>query len=134
MRIAPVVCLFSVLAAAGIPAMAEPPINSFSVNLPYSVAAGDQHLAAGKYVFREISRYSSIFAVFKDGQTFETFLLARPVDSVRPAEKTDVLLQSDGDEFTIDQIQVAGSNVAYEFAMPQAAISRQNERTGKSGF
>ena len=133
MRIAPVVCLFSVLAAAGIPAMADSSLHSVSVNLPYSVTAGDQHLAAGKYVIREISPDSSIFAVFKDGQTFETFLLAHPVDSLRPAEKTDVLLQSDGGEFMIDQIQVAGSNIAYDFATPPAAISRQNERA-KSGL
>ena len=140
MRLAPVMFVLSALAATSLPVKADEMNPSISVQLPYTVTAGDLRLAPGKYVIREISGMSNIFAVYRDNGMFETYLLARPVEYMEPLEKTDVILRSDGREFVMDQIRIEGQRLAYEFATPSAVASREKERrisevpAGKSGL
>jgi len=133
--------VLSALAATSLPVKADAMHPSISVQLPFTVSAGDLRLAPGKYVIREISGMSNIFAVYRDnGMKFETYLMARPVEYTKPLEKTNVVLRSDGREYVMDEVRIEGQGVAYEFVTPSAVASREKERrisevpAGKSGL
>jgi hypothetical protein len=123
------VLLLSALAAVAMsfPAKAEP-FDHINIHLPYTVMAGQQQLQPGDYSLRLISDTAKIFAVYKDGTTFETFLMAVPAERVQPSERTELTLFTDGHDFVMDKVWVTGSTTGYEFLSPESVKAREHER------
>jgi hypothetical protein len=90
--------------------------------------AGQQHLTPGDYSLRMISETAKVFAVYKDGTAFETFLMAVPANRVVPSERTELILRRDGRDFVLDKIWITGSSTGYEFLSPENVRSREHER------
>jgi hypothetical protein len=116
-----------VTAAVSFQAKAES-FDHIDVHLPYTVMAGEQQLAPGDYLLQRISDTANIFAVYKDGTAFETFLMAVPANRVLPSDRTELTLRSDGREYVLDKVWVTGSTTGYEFLSPESVKSREHER------
>jgi hypothetical protein len=125
------VLVLSVLAAAAMSFQAKAEsFDHIDIHLPYTAMAGQQQLVPGDYMLQKISNTANVFAVYKDGTTFETFLWAVPADLVVPSERTELTLRSDGRDFVMDKIWITGSNTGYEFLTPESVKARERERRG----
>jgi hypothetical protein len=102
--------------------------DHIDIHVPYTVMAGQQQLAPGDYELKLISDTAKVFAVYKDGATFETLLMALPATRVEPSDRTELTLRSDGRDFVMDKVWVTGSTNGYEFLSPEAVKSREQER------
>jgi hypothetical protein len=129
MRTVRVLMLSMLAAALSFQAKAES-FDHIDIHLPYTVMAGQQQLAPGDYMLQKISDTANVFAVYKDGTTFETFLMAVPADRVVPSERTELTLRSDGRDFVMDKVWITGSNTGYEFLRPESVKAREQERRG----
>jgi hypothetical protein len=129
MRTVRVLVLSMLAAALSFQAKAES-FDHIDIHLPYTVMAGQQQLAPGNYMLQKISDTANVFAVYKDGTTFETFLMAVPADRVVPSERTELTLRSDGRDYVMDKVWISGSNTGYEFLRPEAVKAREQERRG----
>jgi hypothetical protein len=121
-----------VLSLLGVAAMSfQAKAESFdhiNIHLPYTVMAGEQQLAPGDYMLQPISDTARIFAVYKDGTTFETFLTAVPAYRALPSSQTELTLHNDGRDYVLDKVWVSGSTTGYEFLSPESVKSREHER------
>lgn len=117
----------AVAAAMSFQAKAES-FDHINIHLPYTVMAGQQELTPGDYSLRLISDTARVFAVYKDGTTFESFLMAVPADRVLPSDRTELTLRKDGRDFVLDKIWITGSTTGYEFLSPENVKSREHER------
>jgi hypothetical protein len=125
------VLVLSMLAVAALSFQAKAEsFDHIDIHLPYTVMAGQQQLAPGDYMLQKISDTANVFAVYKDGTTFETFLMAVPADRVVPSERTELTLRNDGRDFVMDKVWITGSNTGYEFLRPQSVKAREQERRG----
>jgi hypothetical protein len=123
------VLVLSVLAAAAMSFQAKAEsFDHINIHLPYTVMAGPQQLAPGDYELKLISDTARVFAVYKDGMTFETFLMAVPAQRVEPSDRTELTLLTDGRNFVLDKVWITGSTTGYEFLSPEAAKAREHER------
>jgi hypothetical protein len=129
MRTVRVLVLSMLAAALSFQAKAES-FDHIDIHLPYTVMAGQQQLAPGDYMLQKISDTANVFAVYKDGTTFETFLMAVPADRVVPSERTELTLRSDGRDMVLDKVWITGSNTGYEFLSPESVKAREQERRG----
>jgi hypothetical protein len=125
------VLVLSMLAAAALSFQAKAEsFDHIDIHLPYTVMAGQQQLAPGDYMLQKISDTANVFAVYKDGTTFETFLMAVPAERVVPSERTELTLHSDGSDMILDKVWITGSNTGYEFLSPESVKARERERRG----
>jgi hypothetical protein len=123
------VLVLSVVAAAAMSFQAKAEsFDHINIHLPYAVMAGQQELTPGDYSLQLISDTAKVFAVFKDGTTFQTFLMAVPAERVVPSERTELTLRRDGGDFMLDKIWITGSTTGYEFLGPENVKSREHER------
>lgn len=123
------VLVLSMLAVAAMSFQAKAEsFDHIDVHLPYTVMAGEQQLAPGDYLLQRISDTANIFAVFKDGTTFQTFLMAVPAQRVQPSGRSELTLRSDGRDYVLDKIWVTGSTTGYEFLSPESVKAREHER------
>ena len=123
------VLVLSMLAVAAMSFQAKAePFDHIDVRLPYTVMAGQQQLSPGDYLLQRISDTANIFAVFKDGTTFQTFLMAVPAQRVQPSGRSELTLRSDGRDYVLDKIWVTGSTTGYEFLSPESVKAREHER------
>jgi hypothetical protein len=129
MRTARAIGVFSLLAAATFCVKAETSDPTIKVNIPYTITVGSQQLAPGQYVFREISHLSNMFAIYKDGQQFEAFVHANPVEQLNAAAQTDLVLRSNGKQYTLDQVWFSGQKNGFQFVSPESVKARQEERS-----
>jgi hypothetical protein len=127
MRTVRVLVLSMLAAALSFQAKAES-FDHIDIHLPYTVMAGQQQLAPGDYMLQKISDTANVFAVYKDGTTFETFLMAVPAERVVPSERTELTLRSDGRDMVLDKVWITGSNTGYEFLSPESVKAREHER------
>jgi hypothetical protein len=127
MRTVRVLVLSMLAAALSFQAKAES-FDHIDIHLPYTVMAGQQQLAPGDYMLQKISDTANVFAVYKDGTTFETFLMAVPAERVVPSERTELTLHSDGRDMVLDKVWITGSNTGYEFLSPESVKAREHER------
>jgi hypothetical protein len=121
-----VVSAFAVIAMS-FQAKAES-FDHINIHLPYTVMAAQQQLQPGDYSLRLISDTARIFALYKDGTTFETFLNAVPAERVLPSERTELMLRTDGRDFVLDKVWISGSTTGYEFLSPESFKAREHER------
>jgi hypothetical protein len=120
--------LLSVLTVASFQAKAQS-FPALDVHIPYTVMAGQQLLSPGDYRIQPVSGDPNLFALYKDGgMAFETFLRAVPEEKLDPAQKSEIVLRSDGPEYVLDQMWVEGMERGYQFVTPQSFKSRQHER------
>jgi hypothetical protein len=126
------VLVLSVLAvvAMSFQAKAES-FDHINVHLPYTVMAGQQQLAPGDYELKLISDTARVFAVYKDGMTFETFLMAVPAERVEPSDRTELTLLNDGRDYVLDKVWITGSTTGYEFLSPASVKERAHERVSE---
>lgn len=125
------VLMLSMLAVAAVSFQAKAEsFDHIDIHLPYTVMAGQQQLAPGDYMLQKISDTANVFAVYKDGTTFETFLMAVPADRVLPSERTELTLSNDGRDFVMDKVWITGSTTGYEFLRPELVKAREQERRG----
>jgi hypothetical protein len=129
MRTVRVLVLSMLAAALSFQAKAES-FDHIDIHLPYTVMAGQQQLSPGDYMLQKISDTANVFAVYKDGTTFETFLMAVPADRVVPTERTELTLRNDGRDFVMDKVWITGSTTGYEFLRPGSVKAREQERRG----
>jgi hypothetical protein len=129
MRTVRVLVLSMLAAALSFQAKAES-FDHIDIHLPYTVMAGQQQLSPGDYMLQKISDTANVFAVYKDGTTFETFLMAVPADRVVPTERTELTLRNDGRDFVMDKVWITGSTTGYEFLRPESVKAREQERRG----
>ena len=123
------VLVLSVLAAAAVSFQAKAEsFDHIDIHLPYIVMAGQQQLAPGNYLLQRISDTANIFAVYKDGTTFQTFLMAVPATRVEPSGRTELTLRTDGRDFVLDKVWITGSTTGYEFLSPESVKARERER------
>jgi hypothetical protein len=123
------VLALSVFAAAALSFQAKAEsFDHINIHLPYTVMAGQQELAPGNYMLQKISDTANVFAVYKDGTTFETFLRAVPADRVVPSDRTELTLRSDGRDMVLDKVWITGSTTGYEFLSPESVKAREHER------
>jgi hypothetical protein len=123
------VLVLSLLAVAAMSFQAKAQtFDHININLPYTVMAGEQQLAPGNYMLQLISDTARIFAVYKDGTTFETFLMAVPAYRALPSSQTELTLDKDGREYILDKVWITGSAFGYEFLSPESVKARQHER------
>jgi hypothetical protein len=127
MRILGAFCVLSALTVASFEAKAQD-FTSVKVNLPYTVTVWEQQLQPGEYTIRPIDEASGIFAVYKDGIDFETLVHAIPAEKLDPATRSELVLRSDGQEYSLDQMWIAGLNRGFQFLSPESARSRQREK------
>ena len=125
------VLVLSMLAVAALSFQAKAEsFDHIDIHLPYTVMAGQQQLAPGDYMLQKISDTANVFAIYKDGTTFETFLMAVPADRVVPSERTELTLRNEGHDFVMDKVWITGSNTGYEFLTPESVKARNQERRG----
>jgi hypothetical protein len=125
------VLVLSVLAAAAVSFQAKAEsFDHIDIHLPYTVMAGQQGLAPGDYLLQKISDTANVFAMYKDGTTFETFLWAVPAERAVPSDRTELTLRTDGRDFVMDKVWITGSNTGYEFLSPESVKARERERRG----
>lgn len=123
------VLVLSALAAAAMSFQAKAEsFDHINIHLPYTVMAGQQQLAPGDYELKLISDTARVFAVYKDGMTFETFLMAVPAQRVEPSDRTELTLLTDGRDFVLDKVWITGSTTGYEFLSPASVKAREHER------
>jgi hypothetical protein len=123
------VLVLSLLAVAAMSFQAKAEsFDHINIHLPYTIMAGEQQLAPGDYMLQPISDTARIFAVYKHGTTFETFLMAVPAYRVLPASQTELTLHNDGRDYVLDKVWVTGSTTGYEFLSPESVKSREHER------
>lgn len=123
------VFVLSVLATAAMSFQAKAEsFDHIDIHLPYTVMAGQQQLQPGDYMLQKISQTANIFALYKDGTTFETFLMAVPATRVLPSDRTELTLVTDGRDFVLDKVWVTGSTTGYEFLSPESAKARAHEQ------
>jgi hypothetical protein len=123
------VLALSMLAAAAVSFQAKAEtFDHIDIHLPYTVMAGQQQLAPGDYLLQKISNTANVFAVYKDGTTFETLLWAVPADRIVPSERTELTLRSDGRDFIMDKVWITGSTTGYQFLTPESVKARERER------
>jgi hypothetical protein len=123
------VFVLSVLAVAAMSFQAKAEsFDHINIHVPYTVMAGEQQLAPGDYMLQRISDTANIFAIYKDGTTFETFLMAVPANRVVPSDRTELTLRTDGRDFILDKVWVTGSTTGYEFLSPESFKARERER------
>jgi hypothetical protein len=127
MRTLRVLFVLPLLAVASFQAKAED-FTAVTVHLPYTVMAGDQQLTPGDYLIQPVSGRADIFAIYKDGTAFETFVSAVHTERTTPAPKTELVLRGDGHDYVLDQMWIGGEGRGFEFLSPQSAKSRAHER------
>jgi len=134
MRIARLLGVVSVLAAATLSVKAEALNPTMKVNLPYTVTVGSQQLSPGEYVIREISHLSNVFGIYKnDGRTLETYVHLVPTEQLNASPQTDLVLRNDGHEYVMDQLWFEGQTTGFQFINPDVVKSRQQERSSVQG-
>jgi hypothetical protein len=101
--------------------------TAVNVHIPYSVTAGSKLLPPGDYTIRPLSGSPDTFVVLKDNQRAETVLRAVFMDNPDSANKTDIVLHSNGEGYAMDEMWVAGYG-GYEFLGNKTARSREAER------
>ena len=126
MRLLRTFCVFSVLTAASFQMKAQS-FTAVNVHIPYSVTAGGKLLSPGDYTIRPLSGSPDTFVVLKDNQRAETVLRAVFMDNPDSANNTDIVLHSNGEGYTMDEMWVAGYG-GYEFLGNKTARSREAER------
>jgi len=106
-----------------------------NVNLPYSVTIGERTLQPGDYVIQQLRDNgggSRVLLIYSDnGMKFETSAMTIPAlqgTSVTP-ESTKVVLHHFGNDYYFDKVWIQGKDYGYEFPLPDAVKSRNNERT-----
>lgn len=130
MRLAPVICTLSALAVFSLPMFADMPID---FRLPFSVNAGDKTVPPGNYELRRLGESPYVFSLYNEDQgEYEALLMARPSERPNPAAKTDVILRSDGHEYVMDRLQIAGRQYRYQFSTPPNVMSLEKERAASS--
>jgi hypothetical protein len=123
------VLVLSVLAVAAASFQAKAaPFDHINIHLPYTVMAGQQQLTPGDYELKLISDTAKVFAIYKDGTTFETFLMAVPAERVEPSNQTELTLLTDGHDFVMDTVWITGLNTGYQFLSPASAKARAHEQ------
>ena len=123
------VLVLSILAVAAMSFQAKAePFDHINIHLPYTVMAGQQQLQPGDYELRMISDIARVFALYKDGTTFETFLMAVPAYRGLPSDQTELTLLPDGHDFVLDKVWITGSTTGYEFLSPESGKARAHER------
>jgi hypothetical protein len=134
MRIAPVIYVLSAMAALSLPVLADQANPPVSFHLSSAVTAGNQQLAPGDYTIQQLPNNANVFAIYNQTEnTFETLLMARPVQNMEPVNKTDVVIRNEGGTFVIDSVQIEGRDLAYEFGSPEPVVSRNRASAGRNG-
>jgi hypothetical protein len=127
MRTLRVLFILPLLAVASFQAKATD-FSAVAVHLPYTVMAGNRQLTPGDYLFQPISQTGDIFAIYKDGTAFETFVSAIPAERIVPASQTELVLRSDGRDYVLDQMWIGSEARGFEFLSPRSVQSRERER------
>src|ERR1044072_1739298 len=111
-----------------------PLYDRVNVSLPYSVSIGDRTLQPGDYVIQQLRDNgggSRVLLIYSDnGMKFETSAMTIPAlqgTNVTP-ENTRVVLHHFGNDYYFDKVWIQGKDYGYEFPLPDAVKSRQNER------
>jgi hypothetical protein len=114
--IAAVVCLTGFCGASVRPASAAV-VPILTVTLPHSVVVGGVTLPAGKYSVLDMQDNggSSVFEFFSDsGHNASVLVNQIDVPGHRPADKTEVVIISDGDKYMVDKIWLSGVEHGYQ--------------------
>jgi hypothetical protein len=108
--IAAFVCLVGLYGAAVRPASAAI-VDMLTVTLPHSAVVGGVTLPAGKYVVRDLqdSGNSSVFEFLSDsGKNASVLVTQISVPGNQTADKTEVVIVSDGEKYQVDKIWLSG--------------------------
>jgi hypothetical protein len=128
MRALRVFSVLFTLAAASFVANAQT-FNDLKVHIPYTVTVGSKSLLPGNYEILPVagSAPGTLFGIYNDDRgAFEVLLSATPSESA-PAEATELLLHTDGHEYTLESIRIQGNSEAYEFATSKSEAAHERE-------
>jgi hypothetical protein len=121
MRIAHVISVLSLVAAASFSANAQVG-DSVDVHIPYTVKAGNQQLPPGNYRITQVPDTDNVISIRnRDTTRGEMFLSTTPVEKSTFSPETDVLIRSNGHEFYLDQVWLAGSDRGFQFMRPDSS-------------
>jgi len=117
------------------PSKAQGPLyDRVNVNLPYTVTIGERTLQPGDYVIQQLRDNgggSRVLLIYSDsGMKFETSAMTIPAlqGTSRTPENTQVVLHHFGNDYYFDKVWIQGKDYGYEFPLPDAVKSRNNER------
>jgi hypothetical protein len=94
-----------------------------TVTLPHSAMVGDVMLPAGKYSVRDLqdSGNSSVFEFLSDSGRSASVVVNRiAVPGNQVADKTEVIVVSDGDKYQVDKIWLSGVEHGYQLQSSNA--------------
>lgn len=117
------------------PSNAQGPLfDRVNVNLPYTVTIGERTLQPGDYVIQQLRDNgggSRVLLIYSDsGMKFETSAMTIPAlqGPSKTPENTQVVLHHFGNDYYFDKVWIQGKDYGYEFPLPDAVKSRNNER------
>ena len=87
-----------------------------TLNLPHAVTVGSITLPIGEYTISTLDMADGepVFIV-RCGKGQAVTLQAQRVESVTPAEKTEVLFSAEGNTWHFDKLLIGGESEGYEF-------------------
>lgn len=89
-----------------------------TVNLPHAVTVGTTTLPSGQYTISAMDMASGddLFVIRSEKGTAVATVQAQKVILSTHVDKTQVVLSKDGDIWSIEQLQIEGDGVSYQFS------------------